>query len=80
MLNQTWEKIDGKKLRRQFTFRTFPEAVTFVDKIVPIAEAHDHHPDIAISYNKVTIELTTHKQDGLTEKDFTLAAEIEKLV
>lgn len=72
--------MDGKKLRRRFAFQTFPEAVAFVDDIVPIAEVHNHHPDIVISYNKVTVEVTTHKEGRLTQKDFILAAEIEKLV
>ncbi len=79
-LSQRWDVIDGKKIRHQFTFKTFPEAVAFVDAIVPIAEAEGHHPDIHIYYNKVTIELWTHAIGGLSENDFIMAAKIESLV
>jgi 4a-hydroxytetrahydrobiopterin dehydratase len=51
----------------------------FVNKLVEPAEAAGHHPDIAISYNKVTISLTTHDAGGLTEKDFAMAKQISSL-
>ncbi len=78
-LSKTWDVVDGKKIRYQFSFKTFPEAVTFVNKIVPIAESEGHHPDIHIYYNKVTIELWTHAIGGLSENDFVMAAKIENL-
>jgi 4a-hydroxytetrahydrobiopterin dehydratase len=79
-LSRTWDVADGKKIRHQFTFKTFPESVAFVNKILPIAESEGHHPDIHIYYNKVTIELWTHAIGGLSENDFVMAAKIENLV
>jgi 4a-hydroxytetrahydrobiopterin dehydratase len=60
---------DGATLRRQFTFSSFPEAVAFVNRLVPHAEAADHHPDITINYRRVTLSYSTHSEHGLTAKD-----------
>lgn len=79
-LSQKWDVVDGKKLSHQFKFKTFPEAIAFVDTIVPIAESEGHHPDLHIYYNKVTVELWTHAIGGLSENDFIMAAKIETLV
>src|SRR5579859_2530813 len=78
----TWFLLrDGNhKLRKQFSFKTFPDAVAFVDKIVPVAEGEGHHPDIYIFYNKVQLELFTHAVGGLSENDFIMAAKIDKLL
>ncbi|MDD2815971.1 MAG: 4a-hydroxytetrahydrobiopterin dehydratase [Thiotrichaceae bacterium] len=54
-------------------FKDFIEAIAFVNQLVAPSEAAAHHPDIAISYNKVSISLTTHDAGGLTQKDFDLA-------
>jgi 4a-hydroxytetrahydrobiopterin dehydratase len=67
--------LDGWRLERdaivkQFTFAGFPEAVAFVTRLVPGAEAADHHPDITINYKRVTLSYSTHSEGGLTEKDF----------
>jgi 4a-hydroxytetrahydrobiopterin dehydratase len=62
--------LDGDAIRKQFTFGGFPEAVAFVDRLVPEAEAADHHPDITINYKRVTLSYSTHSEGGLTEKDF----------
>ena len=62
--------LDGEAIRKQFTFKGFPEAVAFVDRLVPEAEAADHHPDITINYRRVTLTYSTHSEAGLTEKDF----------
>ena len=66
--------LDGQSIRKQFTFAGFPEAVAFVNRLVPEAEAADHHPDILINYKRVTLTYSTHSEGGLTEKDFTGAA------
>lgn len=71
--------VEGKELKRTLTFKDFIAAIDFVNKLVQPAEDAGHHPDIAISYNKVTISLTTHDAGGLTEKDFALAKEISSL-
>jgi len=61
--------LDGKTIRKQFTFKGFPEAVAFVDRLVPEAERADHHPDITINYKRVTLTYSTHDEGGLTAKD-----------
>lgn len=62
--------LDGDAIKKQYTFRDFPEAVRFVDRLVPVAEAADHHPDILINYKRVTLTYSTHSEGGLTDKDF----------
>jgi 4a-hydroxytetrahydrobiopterin dehydratase len=66
--------LEGKTIRKQFTFEDFPEAVLFVSALVPGAEDADHHPDIEIHYKRVILSYTTHDEDGLTAKDFDGAA------
>jgi 4a-hydroxytetrahydrobiopterin dehydratase len=66
---QGWS-LDGNAIKKQYTFRDFPEAVHFVDRLVPVAEAADHHPDILINYKRVTLTYSTHSEGGLTVKDF----------
>ena len=73
-------KIEGKSLEKEFVFANFTEAIKFVNKIVPIAEEANHHPDILIhSYKKVKIMLFTHSKDKITEKDYSLAKEIDAI-
>ena len=67
-------RLEGNQISKQFTFAGFPEAVAFVDSLVPGAEAADHHPDILISYKRVTLNYSTHSEGGLTDKDFAGAA------
>ena len=78
-LTMEWEVLDEKKIRRQFKFKDFKEAIVFVNKIAELAEEEGHHPDFAIHYNKVTITLWTHAINGLFENDFIMAAKIEQL-
>lgn len=66
--------LDGKRIKKQFTFQDFPEAVLFVSALVPGAEEADHHPDIEIHYKRVILSYSTHDQGGLTSKDFDGAA------
>ena len=68
---------EGRHLTRQFTFGDFKEAMTFVNGVAEVAEAEGHHPDICIHWNKVDLDLFTHKIDGLHENDFILAAKID---
>jgi 4a-hydroxytetrahydrobiopterin dehydratase len=63
-------RLEGEALVKQFTFAGFPEAVAFVSRLVPGAEAADHHPDITINYKRVTLSYTTHSEGGLTDLDF----------
>lgn len=69
---------DFKKISKDFVFKNFVEAIDFVENVADIAEEEGHHPDIAIYYNKVNIELWTHSIDGLSVNDFILAAKINE--
>lgn len=74
-------KIEGKTLTKEFEFANFRQAVGFVDKILPLAEAANHHPDVSIhSYNKVKVVLSTHSEDAVTAKDYDLAKQIDVVV
>jgi 4a-hydroxytetrahydrobiopterin dehydratase len=73
-----WER-SGDAIEKSFDRGDFVGAVRFVDSLVPAAEEMGHHPDIAISWSKVTVTLLTHSQGGLTEADFELAAKIDDL-
>jgi 4a-hydroxytetrahydrobiopterin dehydratase len=74
----SWEIRSGHVFK-QFKFRDFKEAISFVNKVADIAEQEGHHPDITVNYNKVGIELWTHAINGLSENDFILAAKIDKV-
>jgi len=67
------------KIRRQFKFKNFKDAMKFVNRVAEIAEKEGHHPDIKIVYNKVELELFTHKVNGLSENDFIMAAKIDNV-
>ena len=78
-INTNWEQ-QGKQLITVFTFNSgFKGAVNFVQRLVKPADQMNHHPDVGISYNKVTISLTTHDADGITNADLALAEVIQKL-
>ena len=70
----------GDAIRKQYTFRDFPEAIAFVNCLAPKAEAADHHPDILINYKRVTLTYSTHSEGGLTVKDFEGAAAADRCV
>ena len=71
--------LDGNAIRKQYTFAGFPEAVAFVNRLLPGAEAADHHPDITINYRRVTLSYSTHSEGGLTGKDFEGAAMADRV-
>ena len=75
--NPTWE-LDGETISKTYVLADFNEAVGFVMRVALIAEVADHHPDIDIRWNKVTIALTTHDAGGLTAKDTDLAEQMER--
>jgi 4a-hydroxytetrahydrobiopterin dehydratase len=74
-----WGYIDGQ-LQRTYTFQDFRTAMELVNKVAVVAEQQNHHPDISIRYNKVTFAVSTHDEDGVTDKDFALIKEIDNLV
>jgi 4a-hydroxytetrahydrobiopterin dehydratase len=73
-----WER-EGDALRRELKFDDFTGSVEFVNRIAPVAEEMNHHPDLAISWNTVTVTLSTHSEGGITENDFELASRIGPL-
>jgi 4a-hydroxytetrahydrobiopterin dehydratase len=73
-----WERA-GDAIERTFELEDFKGSVDFVNELTPIAEEMNHHPDLAISWNKVTVTVTTHSEGGLTANDFELARRIATL-
>lgn len=72
-----WKEKEGQ-LVKEFSFDDFVAAVGFIDRIVPLAEAADHHPDIFLhGYSKVKVFLQSHDAGKVTEKDVRLADEID---
>lgn len=67
-----WSELEGE-IQRTFQFADFAEAMRFVNRVAGEAERTQHHPDILIRYNKVTLTLSTHDAGGITVKDFDLA-------
>ncbi len=67
----------GESIRRTYALPGFRAALAFVQFVGELAETRDHHPDIDIRYNKVTLTLSTHSAGGLTTKDFELAGLID---
>lgn len=71
---------DGKAIVKEYALESFLEAVSVIDRLAPLAEAADHHPDLKLTrYRRLEVLLTTHDAGGLTDKDFALAAKIEAL-
>ena len=70
---------DYKKISRRWKFKDFKEALNFVNRVGDLAEGEGHHPDIALGWGYVKIDLTTHAVKGLSENDFILAAKIDRL-
>ena len=67
------------KIKKQFQFKDFSEAIAFIVRIGILAEKQNHHPELHNVYNKVTIALTNHDVGGLTDKDFLLARSIDAI-
>ena len=73
-----WSHV-GKSIQKRYTLKSFVPAIGLVNKIAEVSEKAGHHPDITINYNVVSIALSTHSEGGVTQKDFDLAQQIEKL-
>ncbi len=73
-----WQ-VQGQSIEKTFQFKDFVTAIDFVNKLVEPAEAAGHHPDLAISYNKVTVSLTSHDAGGLTGADFEMAQKVSQM-
>ncbi len=73
-----WQ-LDGDELVKTVTRKDFAEAMRFVNAVAGLAEHANHHPDITISWNKVTLRLTTHSAGGLSQADLDLAGRVDRL-
>jgi len=74
-----WSVRGEHHLERTYLFADFRSALAFVNRVGELAEQEGHHPDVALSWGKVRLEIFTHKANGLTESDFILAAKISRL-
>jgi 4a-hydroxytetrahydrobiopterin dehydratase len=74
-----WTVEANKKLIKSFKVKNWLEAVAFVNRITPVAEEENHHPDLYLRWGEVRAYLWTHKIDGLTESDFYMAAKIDRV-
>mgnify|MGYP005820470327 CR=1 FL=1 len=73
-----WTVHDGA-LEKSFRFRDFHQTMAFVNAVAGIAHDQDHHPDLAVSYNRCTVRYSTHSVGGLSINDFICAAKIDAL-
>ncbi len=74
-----WAEVNGA-LERTFRFRDFAEALAFVNRVGAAAEEADHHPDVAIHWNEVTLRFWTHSRGAITERDVRMAERTNELV
>lgn len=74
-----WQR-EGDAIKRELRFDTFLDAIAFINRIAPLADDADHHPEIFNVYDRVELTLTTHDAGGLTTKDFDLAEAIDAVV
>lgn len=74
-----WERKE-EEIEKTFVFRNFVDSMGFANKVALLSERADHHPDILIRWNKVSITLSTHSEGGITGKDLNLAEEIEMVL
>ena len=81
-MTSTWERVQtssGDALVKEFDRDDFKGSVAFLNQVLPLAEAADHHPGETINWKTVTITLSTHSEGGVTDKDFALAEQIDGL-
>ena len=74
-----WRLIDGA-LEKTYTFKNYHETSGFVNALAFIANAEDHHPDLAVSYSKCTVRFNTHDVDGISVSDFFCASKTDALL
>ena len=79
-LHADWQLIEaGKKLERSFKLKDFYETMSFVNAVAHVANRENHHPDLAVSYNRCVVTWWTHAVGGLSENDFICAAKVDAL-
>lgn len=78
-VSSDWSLDKNEFIKRSFTFNDFKETMRFVNKVADLAEQEQHHPDMFVGYGKAELEFTTHDVGGLSEKDFIMAAKIDRI-
>ncbi len=78
-LDENWSVHEEHHLEKEWTFENFLDALAFTNQIGSLAEEEGHHPDIYLTWGKVSVKIFTHKIDGLSESDFILAAKIDEI-
>ena len=71
--------LSGNEISREWKFDDFADAMVFVNRVAELAETANHHPDIDIRYNRVSLALSSHDAGGLTKRDFKLAQQIDEI-
>ena len=75
-----WIYVEStKSIQKEFTFKSYLKNIGFVNAVAWVANKLNHHPDLEVSFNKCVVKITTHDEGGISEKDFSLAREIENL-
>ncbi|MFF5987736.1 4a-hydroxytetrahydrobiopterin dehydratase [Prauserella flavalba] len=74
-----WQR-EGDAIRREAKLASFPQAIQVVNRVAEIAENENHHPDIDIRWRTLTFRLSTHSEGGITERDISLASEIDGVI
>ena len=80
LIDENWSVANEKELSKNFSFKTYSNALAFSNSVAELAENEGHHPYIHINFKNVKIILFTHKIDGLHENDFLMASKIDKLI
>lgn len=80
VIDSGWNTTQNHTIERKFTFTNYWQATAFVNAIAWIAHKEDHHPDILLTYNTVTVSWTTHAISGLSENDFICAAKTDQVL
>lgn len=73
-----WHIVNDHHLRKTFLFPDFKAALDFVNRVGAVAEERGHHPDIHLAWGRVDVETWSHDVDGLTERDFALAGDVDR--
>lgn len=68
-----------KSIQKEFTFKGYLKTIGFVNAVAWIANKENHHPDLEVSFSRCLVRLTTHDAGGVSDKDFALARQIDKL-
>ena len=74
-----WRVVEEHHLEKEYSFPDFASALAFVNRVGALAEEQDHHPDLELAWGRVKVQIWTHKIDGLTERDFVVAAHCDEL-